>query len=365
MKYITSLIILLLLLASCSKKEAFPEREYPNGESVFLSPEVGGANEPNQVFIDLSTEENTTAIRDSWDLGFYCANDVFRVSLNGSIYMATKALNFTDIDAVTTADVESLYSLISIGTFDSQNVNYVDDFDGDITQTAIAEITVTPTENKVYLLNMGYRVGTDEPDTGSVAVAGEHRGWKKIRILRDNENYRLQYANIEETTHHEITITKDEAYHFTHFSFTTENTLIIEPIKTEWDLCFTVFTNEIVGYGTYGFTDFVLSNSKSNVMAYQVQELDTDGDGVVDNPYSDFTLADITTDDFNNSQRAVGSSWRIGGGPGYSPAIKNDVYYILKDTEGLFYKLKFLSLMDDNGIRGHPQFEYQLIPQTF
>ena len=361
MKKIIYLSILVVLFTSCSKEEAFPEREYPNGETVFSNPEVGGANQPNQVFIDLSTEENTTAIRDSWDLGFYCTTDVFRVSLNGSIYMATKALDFTDIDAVTEADVESLYFEVGIGTFDPENVNFVDDFDGDITQTAIAEITVNPTDNKVYLLNMGYSVGTDEPDPGSVAVAGAHRGWKKIRILRDGENYLLQYANIEDTTHQEITISKDEAYHFTHFSFATENTLNIEPIKTDWDLCFTVFTNEIVGYGTYGFTDFVLSNSKSNVMAYQIQEVDTDADGAIDNPYSTFSQADIITDNFENSQRAIGSSWRIGGGPGYSPAVKDDVYYVLKDTEGLFYKLKFLSLMNDDGIRGHPQFEYQLI----
>ncbi len=361
MKKTIYLIILVLALNSCSKETAFPEREFPNGETVFSNPEVGGANEPNQVFIDLSTEESSTAIRDSWDLGFYCATDVFRVSLNGSVYMATKALEFTDIDAVTVADVESLYFEVGIGTFDPENVNFVDDFDGDITQTAIAEITVTPTDNRVYLLNMGYSVGTDEPDTGSVAVAGAHRGWKKIRIIRDGENYLLQYANIEDTTHQEVIITKDEAYHFTHFSFNTETTLSIEPIKTDWDLCFTVFTNEITDYGTYGFTDFVLSNSKSNIMAYQIQEIDADTDGIIDNPYTDFVTADIITDNFELSQRTIGSSWRLGGGPGYSPAIKDDVYYILKDPEGLLYKLKFLSLMNDDGVRGHPQFEYQLI----
>ena len=356
-----TLFAVLLLLASCSKEEAFPEREYPNGETVFSNPEVGGATEPNQVFIDLSSQESTTAIRDSWDLGFYCEATVFRVSLNGSIYMAAKALDYTDIDTVTTADVENLYPEVSIGTFNPENVNFVDDFDGDITQTALAEISVTPIDNKVYLLNLGYSVSADEPDTGSVAVAGGHRGWKKIRILRNSENYILQYANIEDTTHQEVIISKDEAYHFTHFSFNTETTLAVEPVKTDWDLCFTVFTNEIVGYGTYGFTDFVLSNSKSNVMAYQVQEVDDNEDDMIDNPYTDFSIADIITDNFENSQRAIGSSWRIGGGPGYSPAVKDNVYYIIKDSEGLLYKLKFLSLMNDDGVRGYPQFEYQLI----
>lgn len=361
MKKIILIYISVLVFISCSKETALPEREYPNADTIFSSPEVGGANQPNQVFIDLSTEQNTNVQRDSWDLGFYCKNDVFRVSINGSIYMATKSLEFTDIDAVTTADVSSLYSEVGIGTFDPENVNYVDDFDGDITQTAIAEIVVTATDNKVYLLNMGYSVSTDEPDIGSVAVAGEHRGWKKIRILRDGENYTLQYANIEDTTHHTVTITKDSSYNFTFFSFTTAETPPVEPLKTEWDICFTVFTNEISGYGTYGFSDFIVNNSKNNVKAYQVQEVDIDGDGEIDNPYTYFSQTDIILGNFEISQRAIGSSWRIGGGPGVSPTVKDDVYYILKDTEGLVYKLKFLALMNDTGVRGHPQFQYQLV----
>jgi len=361
MKKIIILHIIITAFISCSKETALPEREYPNAETVFSNPEVGGANEPNQVFVDLSTEKSTKVQRDSWDLGFYCNDDIFRVSLNGSIYMATIALDFNDIDAVRPADVTSLYPEIGIGTFDPINVNYVDDFDGDINQTAIAEISEIPTENKVYLLNMGYSVGTDQPDAGSVAVAGEHRGWKKIRILRNGDDYLLQYANIDDTTHQELTISKDEAYHYTHFSFKTENTLLIEPEKTNWDLCFTVFTNEITGFGTYGFTDFIVNNIKGDVKTYQVEEIDLNEDGVIDNPFTDFTQADIVSENFENSHRAIGSNWRLGGGPGVSPVVKDDIYYILKDPEGLLYKLKFLALMNDSGVRGYPQFEYQLL----
>lgn len=41
----------------------------------------------------------------------------------------------------------------------------------------------------------------------------------------------------------------------------------VEPTKTEWDLNFTVFTNEISGYGSYGYSDYVVNNVKQNALA--------------------------------------------------------------------------------------------------
>jgi hypothetical protein len=56
------------------------------------------------------------------------------------------------------------------------------------------------------------------------------------------------------------------------FSFNTESEVSVEPKKNNWDLNFTVFTNEIPGYGTYGYTDFVATNAKMNVQSYKVTE---------------------------------------------------------------------------------------------
>src|SRR5690606_8490665 len=171
------------------------------------TPNVGGANQPNQVYIDLSTQKETAVRRDSWDLGFYSGSE-FRVGINGSIYMAVAELNFTDINAVTEADVADLMGLVAVGTFDPGNMDYIDHPDGNINGTAINAVSSTDSENKVYLLNLGYEVGTEVPNPGSVAVAGEHRGWKKIRILRSGENYVLQYANLNDASYQTATISK-------------------------------------------------------------------------------------------------------------------------------------------------------------
>ena len=329
-------------------------------EGATIAPNVGGANEPNQVYIDLSTNFTTEVTRDSWDLGFYSGSD-FRVSINGSIYMATAALSATDIDAVTedAEEIASLKTQVAVGTFDAENTAYVDSPEGDITETAIAEVSSTDSENAVYLVNLGYELSTEEPALGSVSVGGESRGWKKIKISRDGDDYVLQYADLNATTHEEVTISKDSDYNFTFFSFNTESIVNVEPTKSEWDLNFTVFTNEITGYGSYGYTDFVVNNLKANANAYIIDTADEDNPTTL--TYDTFTLADLNTTLFTNDQRNIGSSWRNGGGPDSLPTLKDDVFYIVQDANGNYYKLKFLALTNASGVRGYPEFIYSLL----
>ncbi len=346
-----SILSIFFTLISCSKDEPIPERETPVN-AAFVSPTIGGANEQNQVYIDLSSNTQTPIQRDSWDLRFYNGS-TFHVSLNTSVFMATKNLEITDLSSVTTATVQDLFPIVATGTFDPNNVEFVDDFDGDIENTAIAAISENDEDNKVYLLNLGYEVGTDTPAAGSTAVAGAHRGWKKIRILQRNDNYLLQYANLDDSDYQEITISKNNTHHFKHFSFNTEAEVNVSPEKQNWDFCFTIFTNEISGYGTYGYADYVLTNNLQNVAAYQVSTTDFD--------YDNFTLSDIVQTEFATTQRAIGSSWRIGGGPGVSPHTNPDVFYVLQDAEGIYYKIKFLTLTNDAGERGNTQFQYTQI----
>src|SRR5699024_11526737 len=42
-----------------------------------LKPEVGGPNEPNQVYVSLSGQEQTKIKRDTWDLGYYSGNGFY------------------------------------------------------------------------------------------------------------------------------------------------------------------------------------------------------------------------------------------------------------------------------------------------
>ncbi|MEL6811841.1 MAG: HmuY family protein [Bacteroidota bacterium] len=313
-----------------------------------LEPSVGGPNQGNQVYIDLSTETQTVVVRDSWDLAFYSGDD-FRVGLNASIYMAAANLETTDIDAITEADVADLIPVVAIGTFDPTNEDYIDHPDGDILLTAIDAISENDNDNPVYLVNLGFEVGTEIPDPGSVAIAGDARGWKKIRVLRSGDGYLLQYANLNDTSHQEISIPKTPEYNFNFFSFNTNNTVSVEPKAEQWDINFTVFTNIIDGAGSYGFADGVLHNRKGGVLAYEVLTDQFE--------YEQFSSGNVNNAAFQQDQRAIGSNWR----DVFDGAPLSDRFYVLKDPNGNVYKLKFLALTNDQGVRGYPEFEYELL----
>ncbi|NMH29541.1 hypothetical protein G6047_15990 [Flavobacterium sp. SE-s28] len=311
-------------------------------------PHIGGPNQGNQIYVDLSSETTTEVFRESWDLGFYCGDD-FRVGLNGSLYMAAKKLDATNIDAVTQASVSQYFNQVAIGTFDPANMDYVDDPTGAISGTAIDAISVNDADNHVYLVNLGYTVGTTTPVPGSVAIAGNPRGWKKIRVLRQGDQYILQYANLNSTSHQEVVIEKDAAYNFRFFSFNTNNTVSVEPMKDQWDLNFTVFTNEIAGSGSYGYSDFVLNNLKGGAKAYEVSTSFSS--------YADFSVANIDESLFQNDQRVIGADWR----DVFSGTVYTNRFYVLKDPNGIYYKIRMLGFLNTDGVRGYPKFEYALL----
>lgn len=325
-----------------------------------VAPEVGGPNVPNQVFVDLSSGAATAVQRASWDLGFYAGDD-FRVAINGAIKMAVKQLDINDMTQVVTLD-----NTVAVGEGGGSGVVngnplYVDGPDGNIANTAIAEVSAIDANNKVYLVNLGFSVSSVAPNVGSVNAYGDARGWRKIRILRDGSNYKLQYANVDATTFQEVSIAKNSAFNFTFFSFDTNAVVSVEPEKAKWDLSFTPFTN-LTDFGggsvSYAYQDFIVTNRKGGTSAYQV----LNSAGV---SYADFTLTHVNTANFGLAtaidQRAIGSGWRNGGGPTTLPSVRDDRFYILKDTSGNIYKIKFVGMTNAAGERGNPSFEYQIL----
>ncbi len=324
------------------------------------SPLVGGANVPNGVYVDLSSGISTPVERTKWDLGFY-SGTAYRVVINSSLKMAVKKLEQTDITLPVTADDE-----VNIGEGGGTgiihgNPAYVDGPSGDITATAIAEVSSNEAENKVYLLNMGFGLSTTAPAAGSVNPFGASRGWKKIRILRSGNDYKLQYADIEATTFSEVVIPKNNAYNFSFFSIANNTIVSVEPEKAKWDLQFTPFVN-LVNFGTglvsYVYQDFIITNRNGGTKAYQV----LNSAGVA---YADFTLAHVVTANLDteaaSDQRVIGANWRNGGGPTSLPSVKDDRFYVVRDAAGHIYKVRFIAMSNAAGERGFPTFEYKLL----
>jgi len=313
--------------------------------AVSLMVDGGGASFPNKVFIDLSANRQTAVARTSWDLGFYTGADDFRVILNSSAAMMAKQINKNDLAQVTALDTTGFSAEVAFSQFapSISSLPYIDYPDGDLTKTAIASISANAGENKVYIVNLGLGIGTPAPA----------RGWKKIRIIRNaSGGYSLQHADIAATTFNEIQISKDENYFFKYVSF-TNGAVSVEPEKKKWDLAWTYFSN-VTNFGggevPYLFQDIILQNRNVSVAKVMTST----------KAFAEFTEADLPGLTFSTSQVAIGSDWRSGGGPTSGPAVRTDRYYIIKDGDENYYKVKFTALTN-NGERGYPSFEASLV----
>jgi hypothetical protein len=272
--------------------------------------------------------------------------------------MMARVTTKNDMNAVTAQDtvgfgvqlsLPAVFAAITSNTppaWVSDAINWIDAPSGDLTKTAIPQVSATASENKVIIVNLGNGPGTPATELG----------WKKIRVIRNGNGYTLQHANINATTFSEIQISKDTDYAFQYASLTT-GSVAVEPMTPRWDIAWTGFANE-TNFGSgpvpYYFQDVILQNT-AGVETVQVM--------TSTKSYEAFGESDIASLDFaNQSQVKIGSSWRSGGGPGLAPAIRSDRFYVIKDADGNYYKVKFTALTT-SGERGKPKLAYELIKE--
>lgn len=321
------------LFSACGKDED-PVVMIPPSDGSQLTLNGGGSTgSPNTVYVDFSSDSTATRGRASWALGFY-SGDEFRVTLNSFTAISAVALNKTDIATVNIADTAGVSLAIGLG---AGTFSMIDDVYGDLTKTAIAEVSATDANNKVYLV---------KPENAS---ATDPATWYKIRITRSSNGYALQYAKLKETTIRTATIAKDGNFNFVFFSLDNGATVNVEPKKADWDIAWS-YAAYTAGPIPYFFSDFVVTNQYAGVTAAKVDST------VVS--YNNFTEANIASQTFVSTRDAIGSSWRATTGNG----IYKNFFYIVKDANGNYYKLKFVSMgLNDGGVRGYPVIEYKLV----
>lgn len=355
MKKLAVLSFAFLTLAACgSDDNSYIEPITPASEgTTFGTTEhplnIGGSSQRNQVYVDLSGETAVDVARDSWDLGFYSGSD-FRVVLNGSVAMAVKQLETSDINAVVEED-----GMVAVGTFQASNMAYIDTPTGSLDATAFGTIAANETEAKVYIVNLGLSVPTGTVGAGTANTAGPARGWKKVKVWQNGNGYTLQYANLDDVSATKIDIAKDAAYNHVFFSLTTGATVKAEPQKANWDLNFSTFTNEVfdgtASAGAYFYSDFILLNTKAGVTAVKVQ-----GDTAAYTAFNK-TAYDTGSYTFSTDQRAIGADWR----DVFTRVVFDNVFFLVKDAEGNIYKVRFISMVSSSGERGFPVFEYEIL----
>jgi hypothetical protein len=356
--------VLIAALSACQKEEekVIPVTPPPPG-TVEISPEVGGPEQPNMAFINLTANTQAALPRNSWDIGLSNGPE-FRVILNFASGVLVRRFNINVIDSVKRADwaTDSLQVRLNLTTILNRGIApsanpwlpataaWIDNPNGRLDSTAIREIALADASNDVYLMQRG-----TNPD-------GSARGMILIQIFREGNGYKVILADTGEiaTNKRSYTYTKQGNTGFGCMNLTNGQTSPFFP--TTWHLNFTNFISlfPLTGPGSqpipYRFSDFVLINT------VDVQGYMTDTVAV---KYADFRFSNIDLTRLTNNRSFIGSSWRNVGGPGAgsTPSLRLDRYYILRVNDptassgARFYKLRFTRLVNELAQRGFPRFE--------
>lgn len=343
-----NLSILFLGILACEPNDVVAP--IPPTDAAIIEPAVGGPNQPNQVFIDFSKTVTTVVPRTTWDLGFSNEGE-FRVILNYSTYMVARPTSETDLSLVNSTLVTDDYKAEMVVAPEG-SIDWIDNPNGNLNETAIASISINDDENLVYVINRG------QTEAGDELI---ERGFIKIKITRTANEYIVTYGSIDATSFTTVNISKNSNFNFTFLNF--DNGLVdVEPDKALWDIALTTSSNYFFDHATsttipYRFKDITITN-KGNV---KVSAIEITSEINFDN----FTLNDIEGIELEDNRFAIGSSWRLFEFTTFSFVLNTEIFYVIEDTEGNFYKLVFTRMycIDANcaGERGYPEISYQLL----
>lgn len=308
-------------------------------ESGTVEMNAGGPDFTQQAFVDLSKLQSNSLDKSIWDLGFYNGSG-HHVTLNSTAQVMARALDKTDLAAVTSEDTVGFASEMQIGfTATPPAAAWVDEPNGDLSQTAIAPVLSNDEENKVYIIKR----------------TGENEAWKKVKITQSGDGYTIAYANIDDADFETAEISKSDSHNFVHFDL-DNGTVDYAPEKENWDLMYGTYTEKFPFMGAsipYSFNDYIITNRHNTSSAMVMLEGNT--------TYEDFNLQQAENLEFSSEINSIGSSWRQGGGPGSAPAVFDDRFFVILDSQRNYYKIRFISLTDENNERGLTTFEFEIL----
>lgn len=316
------------------------------GDKMILEGKTNESNYANMVYVDLSNNLQTPVNRKSWDLGFYCG-DKFTVTLNSSYATVAVASGKSVFSDVTIEDANLAANLAAGPMTEDFSASWLDAIDGDLSKTVFGEISENEVENKVFFVVSENNKKEDRNQ------------WYKVKVSAKGNGYIVQYGKVGDLTSQTIEIDKNSAYNIVGLSLETGKIVTAQPEGKKWDImwCYGAAVSTMNGNIVTSFgQDVVYSNNIGGVETALVMVDDNTA-------YDGFTMSNINDIKLLNTSNVIGNSWRVAPMPGASAGVKTDRFYVLKDSYGNYYKMRFTKLgtSTDGTVRGRPEIEYALL----
>jgi hypothetical protein len=263
-----------------------------------------------------------------WDLGFESNGSGHHIILNTSRFMHAGKTGSADFSGIRTNICDTMV---------------YDDSSGDLARTAIGDWAdfsdpLKPVYlREVYIIDMG-------SDNNGVQM-----GYKKIVFdSLSAGGYSIHFSNLDGSDEHNSDIVTDPSRSFTYFSFQNGGSVVnLQPADKDWDICFTQYST-------------ILFDDKNVATPYLVRGVYINMQGTSAardtlNKFSDITSANIPDYVLSGAQDAIGYEWKDYKNDSYK--INPNIFYIIRDQNGEYFKLKFTGFYNEAGERGYPSFQ--------
>ena len=333
------LFALLVLASSCQKDDESVVLPSPGPVKQLFAPM--GINYDDQVYVSLSQGKITLAPYRNYDLMFESSVQGMHVYLNSGKLMFASQTNNGDFFLADSTN--------SNWRVDASN--YMDD------STAIGEwwvnaVTNTNGYSHVFII-----------DRGRIDHTGANR-FRKLQFLSaDDTHYEIRYSNLDNSGVTVMSIPKNPNYGLVYFSFNNNGTLVNQaPPSSEWDFVFTKYTHVYYDeplsspYRYYPVAGALLNRWKD--MSGSVIKKDSIPAYL---PFGDCAYSNVDSFPFSNMADIIGFDWKYYDFGNNQYYIRPDLFFLLKDEKGFFYKVRMVDFYNQQGVKGTVTLEYQRI----
>lgn len=305
---------------SCEKKE-LPAPKYDRGDVQTMQIAMTNTYK-NQIWVSLGENKIvSTNFKTDWDLAFETSTTGYHVLMNTGLSSRVYKTN-----QVLLQNVTDTIGLGINGTVDSPT--------GNLDSTAIGD---WQTNINVYIVERGY------------TETGQHLGYYKIKFISVNSSqFTFEYGNIFGAQTFTGTVIKNSDCNFSMYSFNTNQQVTIEPLKTNYDLCFTQFTHVFTNPLHYYLVSGALINPSKTRVAI-----------IKDKPFTEISINDTLEHVFSTYKNSIGYDWKTFDLNTNVYTVNSSLCYIIHDSKGFYYKLHFIDFYNSSGIKGYPTFEFK------
>lgn len=338
--FIISLALLGFLFGCERKEKLYPKPVVPVG--IQFKDFNLGDNYENQIWFDIETQNISVNSHEIWDIAF--ASDASnRILINGG-----KNGNY-GVAVVKAHD-------LSFGKIDPTTLTYTFD-------NPSGEDDSLVFDNWYRIAGPGDYRGKDSVyiiDRGNDSFGTRRYVWMQM-MGRTGGNYHFLWNFITDTSHvnaHDVTFFAPTDYNYAYYSFQTASLVNNEPLpNTDWDLVFTTYKQYIPdpsnGNKPY---PYILRGVLSNPYLVKVYEVPA----VNATTWDQLTLSYATTVPFSSKFDEIGYDWKIWNMSANKYTMANKIY-IVRDTKGNYFKLRFVDFYDSNGKKGVPKMAWEIL----